>query len=685
MKKIFSILTLATLIGLSACDEDAFKDNIALGESINDFSLTSPANFSSLLLNASQNDKVIGVQWDAAVTGLETPPTYRFLLDEKGGDFSSPLLSVESDNAGADSELSLTYGDLIAAISGATSTEYIWTVEAKVETTEGTNKHNARTSFDLGLTVSSEGISDFSYLAPAVNEKLAFDKFATPSDVIEFSWGAATSLSGDPVSFTIQFDNPGNDFSNPLYESTSDNSGVDAMFSITHSDLKDLLDGITYEDGLNWRVVATVGGFEYSPGMQYVRFNPADAGPANLYLVGGSSTAGWDPSVSIPFVNLEEGKWEIYAYLDPAGGGVKFLEVQDWPGDWGMSPGNPGALEQDGEDNVTVPTIGFYRIFVDFTTGTYSTEEVNWGIIGSATPNGWGDPDTDMTYVGGPTDLYTWEASVTLVDGEIKFRANDGWDINYGDNGADGSLEPGGDNIAVTAGDYIVKLILDPTTGFTYNVIGATASIYLVGAGVPDAGWGWGSPIELIQIEPGVYEATNVTFAVGAFRVFAIDGDWGSGTNYPTYISDGYAISSNFEDAMDGDNNFQFNGTPGAFKFTLNENTKTIVATVGLSKYLVGAGVPDAGWGWTSPIELAQIEAGVYEATTEFANGAFRVFATDGDWGSGTNYPTYISNGYTIDADFEDALDGDNNFQFVGTPGDHRFVLDENSQTITLF
>jgi len=192
---------------------------------------------------------------------------------------------------------------------------------------------------------------------------------------------------------------------------------------------------------------------------------------AELYLVGGSTSAGWDPSSSIPFTYKEGETFEIYAYLTADDGGFKFLEIQDWAGDWGMSPGNPGVLEQNEEDNVTVAVDGFYRIIVDFSAGTYSVTESNWAIIGSATPNGWNDPDSNMVLSSATKGNYTWTVDITLVDGEIKFRENDAWDINYGDTGADGILDAGGDNIAVTAGTYTITMTLDPVAGYTYTIL----------------------------------------------------------------------------------------------------------------------------------------------------------------------------------------------------------------------
>ncbi len=61
-----------------------------------------------------------------------------------------------------------------------------------------------------------------------------------------------------------------------------------------------------------------------------------------------------------------------------------------------------------------------------------------------------------------------WEITDNFVVGEFKFRANDAWDLNYGDKGADGTLEAGGDNIKLTAaGNYTIRF--DPVK-LTYTV-----------------------------------------------------------------------------------------------------------------------------------------------------------------------------------------------------------------------
>ena len=103
---------------------------------------------------------------------------------------------------------------------------------------------------------------------------------------------------------------------------------------------------------------------------------------------------------------------------------------------------------------------GYYKVDVDLESKSYVLTPITTiGIIGSASPNGW-DSDVDMTYV--PYNAETkalgyWEAKdITLASGEIKFRANDDWAINWG--GDTNDLTQGGDNISVEAGTYDIKL-----------------------------------------------------------------------------------------------------------------------------------------------------------------------------------------------------------------------------------
>lgn len=94
-----------------------------------------------------------------------------------------------------------------------------------------------------------------------------------------------------------------------------------------------------------------------------------------------------------------------------------------------------------------------------------------WGIVGSATPNGWDSPDIPFWKQQGDENNGIIIAYATLTDGEIKFRMNNSWDapnINYGGNSStEGDLIQDGSNIVVTAGTYKVTMNLN---NLTYSI-----------------------------------------------------------------------------------------------------------------------------------------------------------------------------------------------------------------------
>ncbi|MEM5563800.1 SusE domain-containing protein [Psychroserpens sp. AS72] len=244
-----------------------------------------------------------------------------------------------------------------------------------------------------------------------------------------------------------------------------------------------------------------------------------------------------------------------------------------------------------------------------------------------------------------------------------------------------------------TPGQYFIEIDTEAKT-ITLGppVIGPNCNfdqLWLVGAGIVDAGWSWDTPVALLCTGNGTYSG-NVALANDSFRFFTVNNDWGTGINYPTYEGNGYTIDSNFSNAMDGDSNFSFIGTPGTYFLTVDDINKTI--TLGPEQlqcdfeqlWLVGAGVVDAGWSWDTPVALPCTGAGIYSGQVALANDAFRFFTINNDWATGINYPTYEADGYTIDSDLINAMDGDSNFFFNGTPGTYTVTVDTGNLTITV-
>lgn len=205
----------------------------------------------------------------------------------------------------------------------------------------------------------------------------------------------------------------------------------------------------------------------------------------------------------------------IVTYLTLLDGAIKFRENNDWGNNLGDN-GADGTLEPGGADIIV--TAGTYRITINLNNNTYSLEEYSLGIVGSGF-NDWGNagPDAKMYY---DYTTNSFKRGVKLLDGEIKFRVNNDWGVNYG--GSGGIIS--GDNIAVTAGYYTVTIDLNNNT---YSVV-ADDILGIIGSGFND--WGNAGPdFSLTEVNPDVWVGDIVTFVDGAIK-FRVNEDWG--TNY---------------------------------------------------------------------------------------------------------------------------------------------------------
>lgn len=218
-------------------------------------------------------------------------------------------------------------------------------------------------------------------------------------------------------------------------------------------------DGPNYGVGETGFVSATGDNFNSPAGYYKINVNAATlaytAIATNWGVIGAATPLGWDDETPLSYDPATK-TWRGGLHLTASE--FKFRANHDWGFNYGSTAGN--ATLDAGGSNIPIALEGDYYFTLDLSNPNAYTYTANtWGLIGSATPGGW-DSDQNMTW-----DAFDQSLTVTvdLVVGEIKFRANDGWDINLG--GPLNALVPGGDNIPIgEAGNYTIKLFLGGTT-----------------------------------------------------------------------------------------------------------------------------------------------------------------------------------------------------------------------------
>lgn len=193
-----------------------------------------------------------------------------------------------------------------------------------------------------------------------------------------------------------------------------------------------------------------------------------------VYVPG--SYQGWAPdkAETLGSIDWSYENYEGYVNFTDAGTKFKITPNPDWSDDWGdeNASGKSGKLKTKGAD-ILADEAGYYFIKMNVTDLTYSIKKTSWAVVGDAQAGGW-DKDTDMTY---DAATKTWSVTLALTGGKaIKFRANDAWDINYGDGNDDSPLPDGfsdfnGKDIKVIdSGNYKVTLNLGNPGNYTYSL-----------------------------------------------------------------------------------------------------------------------------------------------------------------------------------------------------------------------
>jgi len=432
MKTIYTQLlgALAALLLLTSCEKDEIRA-ILKPDAVPVATLSSQ-NLVLTKDNAEQD--ALTISWPAPNYGFNAAATYTVLLDKKGGDFSK----AESVVIGTDLKKTFKGRELnnlllkLGLVPGTAAD-----VDVKVQSTMGAS-----------TTLSS------------VLKTVKVTPFLDRID-LSTNWGLVGSAT------TNGWDGP----DMPFYKTDKANVFV-AYVTLRDGEIKFRQDnkwdvnyggtGGTAEKG-GGNIAVKAGTYRITFDLNGLKYTVE---PYSLGLVGDATPNGWGDKPDTPLIyDPTSDTWKAVIALTNKS--LKIRLNNDWAVNYG-DKGADGVLDAGG-DNIAIPAAGTYLVTVDFKTMKYTVEVYKaWGVVGSATPNGWDGPDAKFIPTG--VDKVFYLDAITLKAGEIKFRFNDAWDVNYGDKGNDGILETGGDNIVVKAGTYSITLDLSNASRPTYTM-----------------------------------------------------------------------------------------------------------------------------------------------------------------------------------------------------------------------
>jgi starch-binding outer membrane protein SusE/F len=307
---------------------------------------------------------------------------------------------------------------------------------------------------------------------------------------VTFTFGKASFGEKPVIRYTLQLDLPA-DTSGSNAWGKAKNYTVDNgkfTYSFITKSLNDIVTTLGLPAGTSGNIVARVkadvpqyNGAESSIAPVYTNVLSVKitSYATSLYIPG--AYQGWNPGTA-PVLNPIKGlPGKFEAYINITGSGTqyfKYTNARDW-NHTNYGDGGNGTFSIDGNaGGLNVPDGGYYEVTADFNTNKWTAVKTTWGVIGDASPGGWNN-DTQMSY---DAVRQVWEVTCNMVsNGSFKFRANNGWAINFGLNTTTGKIEYADNpflpyngnlsNLAVPAsGNYTITLDLHESQNYTFNL-----------------------------------------------------------------------------------------------------------------------------------------------------------------------------------------------------------------------
>lgn len=320
-----------------------------------------------------------------------------------------------------------------------------------------------------------EAVSTAEITAPVTGLTFVLDVNKAAEEATKFEWTAAKYSNNVVVEYTLLIDKKGGDFTAAKTLATTKNATTASILVRELNQAAIDLGGKPEEESsFDVKIKATVasGGVpQISNTFITIKVTPytgkVDYNFTEWYLVGDATVSGWDNNKGnqILFRSATNSNEYKFTGFFKAGAFKAIKNLGSWAPMYG---GSTGTLAYRGVDSdpdpasFVIPADGYYTFKMDVKELKYTLEAydasaaVNYttvGIIGSSTAKGW---DASTAMVKSTFDPHIWSLGVTsLNDGEMKFRANDAWDVSWGGKTAF-SGGGTGDNIPVAKSKYVI-------------------------------------------------------------------------------------------------------------------------------------------------------------------------------------------------------------------------------------
>jgi hypothetical protein len=303
----------------------------------------------------------------------------------------------------------------------------------------------------------------------------------------------------------------------------------------------------------------------------------------SIGIIGDATPGGWNTDVDLyrPDPVNSPTNWTVVVYLI-GGNSAKFRADDAWVTSWGAAtwPSAPSSTTNNAPNIPVSGASGYYQVNFSSATGAYSFTQVtvptytNISVIGTSPPGVNWTTDTELNQLtpGG----VVWADTVTLVAGQLKFRANNAWTTSWGVSTSSptglsgwGTTNNGANITIATAGKYYVYI--NVATGEYF--FGSTANnaetsfgqIGIIGDGTPG---GWNTDTYLIQDPANPYKWSAKVPLTAASAKFRANTDWTinwGNTSFPNGI--GTENGANIP-VTAGNPQITFNSATGEYSFS---------------------------------------------------------------------------------------------------------------------